>query len=456
MVFDVAILGGGPGGYVAAIKAAQLGLKVLLIEREKLGGVCLNRGCIPTKTLLKCSETFKSMKDSERYGIYAEKVRLDFGKMMARKDEVVKTLISGIESLVRSNGIEFVKGEGRIINPGTVRVGSTDYSARNIIIATGSRSVVPNIEGIHDSCVLDSDAVLSMKSLPSSVSIIGGGVIGVELGIMLSELGCSVNIIEMLDEILSNFDCDIVQKAKRMLVNNKIGVFTGARVTKIDSGRVTFEMDGKTQTIQSERVLIATGRVPNTEKSELDRLGIKHNNGRIETNDRMQTNVSGIYAIGDVNGKFMLAHVASAEGIVAAGNIAGQDLKMNYSAVPQCVYTHPEIACVGMTEKEAKEKGYTVKIGRFPLSANGKSVSEGKTDGMVKIISDDSTGEILGVHMMCSHATEMISESVLAMNLEATVKEIAGTIHPHPTVSEAIMEAALAADGRPIHIVRRG
>jgi Pyruvate/2-oxoglutarate dehydrogenase complex, dihydrolipoamide dehydrogenase (E3) component, and related enzymes len=303
--------------------------------------------------------------------------------------------------------------------------------------------------------VLDSDGVLSMKSLPSSVSIIGGGVIGVEFGVLLSELGCSVNIIEMFDEILINLDQDIVKKAYKMLEKNKIHMITGAKVLKIDSGKVVYDnKDGVIQTLQSEKVLLAAGRIPNTDKNELDRLGIKHNNGRIETNDRMQTNVDGIYAIGDVNGKFMLAHVASVEGMVAAENIAGYNSKMDYKAIPQCIYTHPEIACVGMTEKEARENGFNVKTGKFPLNANGKSVAEGETDGMVKIISDEGSGEILGVHIICPHATDMISESVLAMNLEATIKEIANTIHPHPTVSEAVMEAAEAITGGAIHMVR--
>lgn len=453
MRYDVAILGGGPGGYVSAIRAAQLGLKVLLVEKENLGGVCLNKGCIPTKTLLKCSGMFMNMKESEKFGISVENIGFDFEKMMARKEVVVKTLVKGVESLIRANGIELVKGEGSIIDPGTVRVDKSDYTTGNIIIATGSKPAVPNIKGVNDDCVLDSDELLSMKSLPPSITIIGGGVIGIEFSVLLSELGCKVNIVEMFEEILINLDHDIVKLIGSILERYKINVITSAKVLEIDSGKVTFEKNGTLGTLQSDKVLLAVGRSPNINKNELDRLRIKHDNGRIDTNERMETNVKGIYAIGDVTGKYMLAHAASKEGIVAAENISGLYSKMNYKAIPQCIYIHPEVACVGMTEKEARENRCEISTGMFPLHANGKSVAEGDYNGFIKIVSEKSTGEILGVHMVCPHAADMISECVLAMNVEATAKDVADAVHPHPTVSEAVMEAAHAAFGRAIHVI---
>ncbi len=451
MIYDVIVIGGGPGGYVAAIKAAQLGGKVLLAEKENLGGVCLNKGCIPTKTLLKASGLYKSLKKAGQFGITIENASFDFGKMMKRKQEVVNTLVSGIKGLIKANGIELVNGEARIQDSSKVSINGMVYEARNIIVATGSRPVMPDIKGIKTGKVMDSDALLTMEDIPASMVIIGGGVIGVEFAVLLSELGCQVTILEMMDEILFMADGDVIKEARRILQSNGVNIITAAKVIEIAGDKVTYEKDGGKQQAEGQRVLMSVGRTPNTDRDELDRLGIKHDKGKIITDEKMQTNVSGIYAIGDVNGKFMLAHVASEEGIVAAENIFGHPARMDYNSIPQCIYSHPEIAWVGMSEKEAMAKGHEINIGKFPLAANGKSLAEGDTSGFIKIIADKKYNEILGVHIVCAHATDMISEGTLAISLEATAKEVASVVHPHPTVSEAVMEAALKTMGKAIH-----
>jgi dihydrolipoamide dehydrogenase len=451
MIYDVVIIGGGPGGYVAAIKAAQLGGRVLLVEKENLGGVCLNKGCIPTKALLKCSGTYKTVKEAASFGIHAVNITIDFSEMMSRKQEIVKTLVGGIKGLLKANGVEVVKGEGLILNPNLVAVNEKVFEARNIIIATGSKPFMPNIKGMNSDTVLDSDALLSLETLPSSIVIIGGGVIGTEFAVLLSELGSRVTIIEMMSDILFMADTDTIKELKSMLVRNKIETITSARVTEINGDTVTYEKDGSAFSVKGEKILISAGRTPNTDQAELDALKIAHNTGKIITDEKMRTSVKGIYAIGDVNGKYMLAHVASEEGIVAVENIFGHPSEMDYSAVPQCIYSHPEIAWVGLTEREAREKGYDVGTGKFPISANGKSLAEGETTGFIKVILDKKYNEILGVHMICSHATDMVSEAVLALHLEATAKELATAMHPHPSVSEALMEAANAALGKAIH-----
>jgi dihydrolipoamide dehydrogenase len=451
MLYDVAIIGGGPGGYVSAIKAAQMGGSVLLIEKENLGGVCLNKGCIPTKALLKCAGTYKSIKEAARFGININGVTIDFKMMMTRKQEVVKTLVNGIKGLMRANKVEVVNGEGRILDAAHIAVGDKVYEAKNIIIATGSRPFMPNIKGIDSANVMDSDKLLSMEVLPASIAIIGGGVIGVEFAVLLSELGCKVTIIEMMDDILFMADTEVIKELKGILRKNDIEIITSAKVTEINGSMVSFEKDGKIASVKSEKVLVSVGRTPNTNIQELDSLGIRHKNGKIDTDEKMCTSVKGIYAIGDVNGKYMLAHVASEEGIVAVENIFGHDSSMSYEAIPQCIYSHPEIAWVGITEKEARERGCDVDIGRFPIAANGKSLAEGETTGFIKVVTDKKYNEILGVHMVCSHATDMVAEAVLAINMEATAKEVATAIHPHPTVSEALMEAANAAIGKAIH-----
>lgn len=439
---------------MAAIKAAQYGGKVLLVEKEALGGVCLNKGCIPTKTLLKSSGFYKSIKHADKLGVAVDHVSFDFKKMRQRKNDVVKTLVNGIKGLLKTNGVEVVSGVGTVVDSSTVKVGETVYKSQNIIIATGSRPFMPPIKGIDSPFVMDSDAFLAMESFPSSVVIIGGGVIGTEFAILLGELGCKVTIIEMMDEVLFMADHDIIREAGKILKINNVAVITSAKVTEISDHQVIYEKAGVSGSVEGEKILVAVGRVPNTDQNELSRLGIKHDRGKITTDEKMQTNIPGIYAIGDVNGKYMLAHVASEEGIIAVENIFGHKAKMSYKSIPQCIYSHPEMAWVGLTEKEASEKGYAFEVGKFPIAANGKSLAEAETSGFIKVIADKKYHEILGVHMVCSHATDMIGEAVLAISLEATADDVASAIHPHPTVSEALMEAALAAMGKAIHVAK--
>ena len=453
MKYDAAILGGGPGGYVAAIKAAQLGGKVLLVEKESLGGVCLNKGCIPTKTLLKCAEVYKTVAKAYQFGVNTENVTFDFKKMMSRKNEVVKTLVSGIKGLMKVNAVEVLTGEGKIIDPSHILVEGKIYEASNIIIATGSRPAMPKITGIDSSSVINSDGLLSMETLPASMVIIGGGVIGIEFGILLSRLGCKVTIVEMMEDILFMADSDVICEVKSILLKNKVDIITSAKVQEINDNKVSYLKNEKIFSVEGEKILIASGRVPVSDCDQLDKLGVKHEKGKIFTDEKMRTNIPGIYAIGDVNGKYMLAHVASAEGIVAVENIFGFTSKMSYKTIPQCIYSHPEAAWVGMSEKEAREKGIDISVGKFPIKANGKSLTEGETAGFVKIITEKKHNEILGVHMVCLHATDMIAEAVLAINMEATAEEIALSIHPHPTISETVMEAAHAALGKAIHSI---
>jgi dihydrolipoamide dehydrogenase len=452
MQYDVVIIGGGPGGYVAAIKAAQLGGRVLLAEKDTLGGVCLNRGCIPTKTLLKCSGMYKSLKKAEQYGILIVEPAFDFSKMMDRKQQVVSNLVKGINGLMKSNGIDVVRGLGQIIDRNHVQIDNKVFETKNIIIATGSRPFKPNIKGIDSPAVMDSDALLSMEAVPESMVIIGGGVIGIEFAILLEELGCKVTILEMMDNILNMADEEIIKECRGILKANRIEVVTSARVVEIDGGSVTYEKEGGRKTVTGEKILVSTGRVPNTDQTELDTLGIRHRRGFIETDDRLHTSIAGIYAIGDVNGKYMLAHVASEEGITAVETIFGHEAEISYQNIPQCIYSHPEIAWVGLTEKEAREMGYDVATGKFPLSANGKSQADGDTTGFIKLVTDKKYGEILGAHMVCAHATDMISECTLALRLESTAADLASMMHPHPTVSEALSEAALKSIGKALHI----
>lgn len=462
-MYDVAIIGGGPGGYVAAVKAAQLGLKTVLFEQERLGGVCLNKGCIPTKTLLKSAEVYHTIKNASVFGIKASGCEVDFAAVMKRKNEVVARLTSGVGALLKANGVEVVKKLATILSNSEIQAGETVYSAKNIIIASGSKPMLPPIKGIDSPSVLTSDELLSIDHIPASIVIVGGGVIGVEFAFLLSEFGCKVTIVEMLDSVIAMADADVCAIMTKMLLARGIVLICGAKVVEIGKNGLIYEKDGKSAQVEAQSVLVSVGRVPNSDFAVLDKLGIKHERGKITTDERLKTSVRGIYAIGDVNGKWMLAHKASAEGIVAVENIAAEILSardifsaehsavMHYDRIPQCIYTTPEIAWVGLTEKQARDLKLDIKCASFPMSANGKSMAEGNTTGFVKLISDAKTGELLGAHLVCAHATDMISEIVLGMNAEVCAQDIAKTIHPHPTVSESIMEAAEALIGKAIH-----
>jgi dihydrolipoamide dehydrogenase len=453
--YEAAVLGGGPGGYVCAIRLAQLGKKTVLIEKQDVGGTCLNRGCIPTKALLHSAKVYETVMHASQFGIITGEVNCDYGMISAKKDTVVKTLRGGVEYLLKKNGVDIVRGEGVLKSGREISVGGETIAADNIVLATGSRPMAVPIPGIGSDNVMDSDGVLAMKEAPESLVIIGGGVIGIEFATLMGTLGKKVTVVEMLPQILSGVDEEIVAEMRTVLQKKGIKIYTSAKVIRIESsdGAVVchYEQDGKPAEASAQVCMVAIGRKPNTEGIGLDIVGVKGERGFIEVDETMRTNVPGIYAIGDITGKMQLAHVASEQGIVAAHNIAGHKKRMHYGVIPACIYTSPEIAAVGLTEQAAKEKGYSVKTGRFVTSANGKSMIVGEKNGVVKIVTDAKTGEILGAHMMCPRATDMIAEICVVMRAEGTIDELEDTIHPHPTISEMVMEAAHDVSGLCVH-----
>jgi dihydrolipoamide dehydrogenase len=454
--YDIAVIGGGPGGYVAAIKAAQAGKKVCLIEKGRLGGVCLNQGCIPTKTLLKSVEVLNSVKQSAQYGITGidpTKAAINMTKLKQRKDKVVTKLTGGVEYLLKANGIKVFTGNASLVDKNTISTENEQIRADNIIIATGSTPAKLPIPISSDAPVITSEEALDLDQLPEKIAVIGGGVIGIEFAYIFKNLGSEVTIIELLDRILPMVDEEIAEEVTKDLKKYGIKIATSAKVTRIEGKKVYYEKDGKEETSEADKILMSLGRVPSTEGLNIEAIGIKTERRAIAVDEHMQTNIPNIYAIGDVNGKQMLAHTASMEGIVAVENISGNKIKMDYTKIPQCIYLEPEIATVGLTEKQAREKYGNIKVGRFPLSANGKATVEGETKGIIKVIIEPKYNEILGVHIYGIHATDMIAEMVLAMKLESTAEEVTMAVHPHPTVSEIIPEAFHAALGKAIHFV---
>lgn len=454
--FDVAVIGGGPGGYVAAIRCAQLGKKTALIEKRDLGGTCLNRGCIPTKALLYAAELYEEMKENgDMLGITAKELTVDFTRTARRKDEVVRKLQNGIAGLVKARKITLLEGKAELTGKHTFRILDRDYSATDIILATGSEPAKVPIPGADKPGVMDSDGVLEMERLPESAVIIGGGVIGTEFATLLSAFGKKVTVLEMLPRILNEMDEDVSATMKKLLQEKGVKIHTGAKVTEIRDGLTcVYEENGKTGEAQCEIVVIAVGRRPVTKDLGLETAGVATDRGFVAVDEQMRTNIPNIYAIGDITGKIQLAHVASAQGLVAAASVAGRDEKMSYKIVPMCIYSNPEIASVGLTEAQAKAQGLTVKTGNFRTSGNGRSmIMMNSKDGWVKIVSDEQSGEILGACIVAPRATDMIGEIAVAMRAEATIEEIGSTIHAHPTVSEIIMEAAHDVEGLCCHKV---
>jgi dihydrolipoamide dehydrogenase len=462
---DIIVIGGGPGGYVAAIRAAQLGAKVTLVEKEELGGTCLNWGCIPTKALLRGIEILELVRAGQDFGIQAKEVTIDFSKLMARKDRTVKGLVSGVGGLMKANGVEVIKGKAKFIGPLKIEVASEtqprlELQARKIIIATGSLSADLPIPGAKHPKVIDSQGILQLTQLPKSLVIIGAGPIGLEFGSVFAALGSKVTVLEMMPQILPNEDPEIAQALEKVLKGMKLEILTQAQVSEIREGAegrlsvLTKTKDGD-KAFDGEYVLMAAGRKPNVEGLGLEQIGIRFSKKGVEVNDKMETNLPGVYAIGDVTGKWLLAHFASAQGEVAAENALGHEAAIDSRAVPRCVYTLPEVASVGMTEKQAQEAGYELKIGRFPFAASGKAAVLGERNGFVKIVAETKYDEILGVHIFGPHATDLIGEAVLAMQLEGTAGDIARAIHPHPTLTESLMEASLDVDGAAVHIPPR-
>ncbi|OAT74651.1 dihydrolipoyl dehydrogenase [Parageobacillus thermoglucosidasius] len=468
--YDLVILGGGTGGYVAAIRASQLGLKTAVVEKGKLGGTCLHAGCIPSKALLRSAEVYAQTKNSEAFGVIAGDVRLDFAKVQARKFAIVEQLHKGVQHLMKKGKIDVYAGFGRILGPsifspmpGTISVEMNDGTEnemlvpKNVIIATGSRPrTLPGLE-IDGEFVITSDEALQMETLPSSMIIVGGGAIGIEWASMLNDFGVDVTVLEYADRILPAEDRDVSKELEKLLKRRGIAIVTEAKVlpeTLEKGSRVTIraEHKGEQKTFTAEKILVSVGRQANIEGIGLENTDIVIENGVIQTNEFYQTKEPHIYAIGDVIGGLQLAHVASHEGIVAVEHIAGQNpFPIDYTMIAKCVYSRPEVASVGLTEEEAKAKGYEVKIGKFPFKAIGKALVFGEAEGFVKIVADQKTNDLLGVHMVGPHVTDMISEAGLARVLDATPWEVAHAIHPHPTLSEAMAEAALAVDGNAIH-----
>jgi len=442
MVYDIAVIGGGPGGYSAAQRAVINGASVILIEMDELGGVCLNKGCIPSKTLLKSALLYKDIKKAGNYGINVENINFDMGKIIERKNKVVNALKSGLTATLKGQGIEILKASAKIHGKQIIAENKI-IEANKIIIAIGSSPARPPIKGIDSEHVIFSDHVFLMDKIPGSLVIIGGGAIGLEFASLFSMLGSKVSIIELKDSILQGFDHEIQAEAEKIFKRQGIEIITGAQVKEIKDDKVIFEKEGETKEIIGEKILVSTGRTPNTQGLFDETSEIKMNKGYIAVDKKMRTNIENIYAVGDVAGMSMLAHSAMAEGIVAADNAFGKEIEMSYSAIPKCVYTFPEIAAVGMTENEAADSGYQIKKTKAPLRSNGRALADGTIEGFVKILADQKSEKILGVHMIGSYATEIISEVVFAITKGLTVKELTQVIHPHPTVSELIKDALI-------------
>ncbi|WP_053957237.1 dihydrolipoyl dehydrogenase [Inediibacterium massiliense] len=461
----IAVLGGGPGGYVAAIRAAQLGCQVTLIEKSVLGGTCLNVGCIPTKVLLHSAELFHEIKNINQFGIEVSgETKVNWNQLQNRKKTVVNTLVSGVKSLLAFNKVKVINGIGSFESNNMISVIKEDGEVEKVefdkaVISTGSIPFVPPIEGKELKGVIDSTDALSLDYIPKSIVIIGGGVIGVEFASIYNAFGCEVTIIEMMPYILPPVDREISELMKGKLIKEGIKIYNNCKVMKIEENteglNVIFANGHEQLKIHAQKVLMAVGRKPYINGLNLERVGVRTEKGCIVVNNKMQTNVEQIYAIGDCIGKNMLAHVASEQGIVAAENIMDKNVKMDDKTVPSCVYTKPELASVGLTEEQVKEKGIDYKVGKFPLRANGKSLIMNETLGMIKIIADKKYDEILGVHILGLRATDLITEGALALRLEATLSEIASTIHAHPTIGEAMKEAVLAVNKEAIHMINK-
>ncbi len=453
--FDITVLGGGPGGYVAAIKAAQAGKSVLLIEKEVVGGICLNHGCIPTKALLKNAKVYKKLLHAKDYGVIIDgNISYDWSLMMKRKNLVVKKLTTGVTGLLKKNGVTVISGFGKVLSPSQVEVNGEIYESKDLIIATGASPIIPPIPGLKDAyeqkIAVTSRELLAVEEAPKSLAIIGGGVIGVEFATIFSSLGSKVTIIEKMDGILPLMDDDIREAYAKILKKDGIDIYTFAEVIKVNQNKVTYKLNNEEMTIEADKVLVSVGMKPNL--SGLEALNLKMNRNAIDTNEKLETSIKHVYAIGDVNGKYMLAHVASAEGLITVENILGHNRNMHYDRVPNAVYGSPEIAMIGLTEKEAKEKGLSYKVSMFPLQASGKALADNEKDGFIKLIVNEQYKEILGAHILAYNASDLIAEIGVTLELEGTAYELAHTIHPHPTLSEIVMEAAHGAIDKPIHL----
>ncbi len=460
--FDLIVIGSGPGGYVAAIRASQLGLKTAVIEKESLGGICLNWGCIPTKALLKSAQVYEYIQHAADYGITIKDAKADFNAVVNRSRGVADGMSKGVQFLMKKNKIEVIMGMGKLTKDRKVEVTKADgtkeiHEAKSIILATGGRArELPNVK-IDGEKVIEYRKAMSLPKQPKSMVIIGSGAIGVEFAYFYSTMGTKVTIVEFMPRIVPVEDADVSKELEKIYKKKGLDIYTNSSVESVDTKGKTCKVSVKTPTgnitIEADVVLSAAGVVTNLEGIGLEEAGVKHDKGKVLVDDYYQTNIAGVYAIGDIVKGPALAHVASAEGIICVEKIAGHHPQpLNYGNIPGCTYCSPEIASVGMTEEAAKAAGYEVKVGKFPFSASGKASAAGAKEGFVKVIYDAKYGEWLGAHMIGANVTEMIAEVVVARNLETTGHEILKSVHPHPTMSEAIMEATAAAYGEVIHL----
>ncbi len=456
---DLAVIGAGPGGYVAALRGAQLGAKVVLIERDRVGGVCLNWGCIPTKALLRTAEVLELVRDSDEYGVRAGDVRLDWERAQRRKEGIVRRLTSGVKLLLDRAQVQMIAGSASFGLDGVLQVetaaGRDRVIAQNYVIATGSRAATVPIPGLDGPGVLDSDGALAIDQLPASILIVGAGPVGVEFARLFRACGVQVWIVEVLSRILPTLDADVSAEVDRGLRKARVKVHTGTRVTNVTRSegklKVTILAGEDAQTITVDRVLLAAGRRPNLEGLALDAIGVETNHKGIVVDRSMRTTATNVYAVGDVTGGHLLAHVASYQGVVAAESASGLLREVDDTAIPSCVFSSPEVASVGLTEQAAQASGFNVRVAKFPFRANGKALAYGEHDGFAKVLFDGDTERLVGMHIVGPHASDLIQEGILGVGLGLVLTDLQRIVHPHPTLSEALSEAYLAAEGRALH-----
>ena len=460
--YDVVIIGAGPGGYVAAIRAAQLGFNTAIIERDTVGGICLNWGCIPSKSLLRNAEVLNLIKDADEYGISFDNFRYDYSKAIDRSRQVVDRLTTGVQYLLRKNSVEHIIGVASLVDPKTISVESPNgdsetVTSENIIIATGARQRdIPSMP-IDHRVVMNSRDALELREVPEKIVVVGGGATGVEFSHVYQSYGSEVTIVELMDRLVPNEDEEISASLEKSFDDNGVKCLTGVSVNSITvsgaSANVNITADGSETNLECDKVLVAVGVQGNSDNIGLENVGVTTDRGFIPVGENMETNVSGIYAIGDVTGRMLLAHVASAQAIVAVEYIAGMNPEqLDYSLMPRAIYCKPQVASFGLSEAQARDQGINIKVGKFPFSASGKAIALGETDGMVKLIVDEEIGEIIGAHMIGAEVTELLADLSITKMLEGTATEIGLLVHPHPTISEMLKEAALDTMGEAIHI----
>ncbi len=441
---DIIIIGSGPGGYRAAEYAAKNGLNTVIIERKQPGGTCLNEGCIPTKTYARNAEIMDTLREADAFGLEGMQYTFDFAKVVERKNTVTAQLRSGIETLLSAPGITFVQGEAQLKDSHTVTVGQDEYTAKAIVIATGSSPKMPRIAGMDSSMTLDSTQLLSLTELPQRLCIVGAGVIGMEFACVFNSFGCKVTVVEFLKECLPSLDSDIAKRLRKQLEKKGIEFYLQSAVNSIADGQVTFERKGKTVTVEADKVLLAVGRKPNTEGLNLDAVGVEHDAKGIKVDDNMQTNVPGIYAIGDVNGRQMLAHAATMQGLRAINHVLGRTDGIRFDIMPAAIFTNPEAASVGASEDFCKQNDVAYRCARSHYRANGKALAMNETEGLIKLIAAEEDGRIIGCHAFGAHAADIIQEIAALMCRDTTASELKDIIHTHPTLGEMVQEAALS------------